>query len=90
MANRVIPVETKVKVMQECLRLVHVEEVAARYGVSPRSIYGWYAEKLQPARTDVLVNARPGPAPCVGTSAFRVATTPELDRHCPRWLPVAR
>jgi len=42
MANRVISVETKVKVMQECLRLVNVEEVAARHGVSARAIYGWY------------------------------------------------
>ncbi|NNJ13463.1 hypothetical protein EKD04_024360 [Chloroflexales bacterium ZM16-3] len=41
MANRVIPVETKVKVMQECLRLVDVEDVAARRGVSPgRSMGG--------------------------------------------------
>jgi hypothetical protein len=40
MANRVIPVETKVKVMEECLQLVDVEEVAAHHGVSPRSIPG--------------------------------------------------
>jgi hypothetical protein len=65
MANRVIPVETKVKVMQECLRLVNVEEVAARHNVSPRSIYGWYATKIQPALAEVLVNARPGPTPAL-------------------------
>src|SRR6266566_5012811 len=63
MANRVIPIETKVKVMQECLRLVDVERVAAHYGVSPRVIYYWFTHKLQPALPAVLVNAPPGPAP---------------------------
>jgi hypothetical protein len=62
-ANRIIPVETKVKVMQECLRLVDVEEVAAPHGLSPRSIYGWYATKIQPALAEVLVNARLGSTP---------------------------
>jgi transposase-like protein len=46
MANSVIPVETKIKVMQECLRLVDMEAVAARHGVSSRAIYGWYTEKI--------------------------------------------
>ncbi len=54
MANRVIPVETKVKVMQECLRLVDVEGVADHHDGSPRSIYGWYAMKIQPALAEVL------------------------------------
>jgi hypothetical protein len=39
MPNRIIPVETKVKVMNECLRLVDVEEVAARDGVNPGAIH---------------------------------------------------
>lgn len=63
MANRVIPTATKVKIMQECLRLVNVELVAARYGVSPRSIAYWFTNKVQPALADVLVNAPPGPTP---------------------------
>lgn len=37
--NKVIPVETKVKVMEESLRLSDVEEIAVRYGVSPGAIY---------------------------------------------------
>jgi transposase-like protein len=63
MANRIIPIETKVKVMQECLRLVDVERVAARYGVSPRVVSYWFTDKLQPALPDLLIKARPGPRP---------------------------
>ena len=46
MANRIIPVETKVKVMNECLRLVDVEEVAACAGVSPGAVHYWFSHKL--------------------------------------------
>ena len=63
MPNRIIPVETKVKVMNECLRLVDVEEVAARSGVSPGAINYWSNHKLKPAPSDILVNETPGPKP---------------------------
>jgi hypothetical protein len=63
LANRIIPIETKVKIMNECLRLVNVEEVAARDGVSPGAIHYWFNHKLKPALGDVLVNEPPGPKP---------------------------
>jgi hypothetical protein len=63
MANRVIPIETKVKVMQECLCLVDVEEVAACDGVSPGAVRYWFNRKLKPALVDILVNETPGPKP---------------------------
>jgi AcrR family transcriptional regulator len=49
--------------MQECLHLIDVEAVAARYGVSPGAIYYWFDDKLKPALGDVLVNESPGPKP---------------------------
>ena len=63
MGNRITPVETKVKVMNECLRLVDVEEVAVRAGVSPGAIRYWFNHKLKPALGDILVNEPPGPKP---------------------------
>ena len=63
MANRIIPVETKVKVMNECLRLVNVEQFAAREGVSLGAVYYWFEHKLKPALSDILVNDAPGPKP---------------------------
>jgi hypothetical protein len=68
MVNRIIPVETTVKMMNECLRLVDVEEVAARDGVSPGAIRYWFNHKLKPALSDILVNDPPGPKP---QSSFR-------------------
>jgi hypothetical protein len=81
MANRIIPTETKVKVMQECLYLVDVGVVAARCGVSLRAIYYWFATKVQPALADVLINAPPGPSP----TPLRPPLAPSLDRPaaCP-------
>jgi hypothetical protein len=63
LANRIIPVETKVKIMNECLQLVNVEEVAACHGVSPGAIHYWFNHKLKPALGDILVNETPGPKP---------------------------
>ena len=63
MANRIIPVETKVKIMNECLCVVNVEEVAARNGVSPGAVFYWLNHKLKPALSDILVNETPGPKP---------------------------
>jgi hypothetical protein len=59
--NRVIPTETKVKVMQESLSLSNVAEIAERYGVSPGAIYFWFNQKVKPALGEVLKNAPPGP-----------------------------
>jgi len=81
MANRVIPTATKVKVMQECLHLVDVEGVAARYGVSPRAIYYWFTDKLQPALAEVLANAPPGPLP--GPPPPAPAAPPQRPAACP-------
>ena len=63
MANRIIPVDTKVKVMDECLCLVDVEQLATREGVSPSAVYYWFEHKLKPALSDILVNEKPGPKP---------------------------
>jgi hypothetical protein len=67
--------------MQECLRLVDVEDVAARYDVSPRAIYYWFSAKLQPALAEVLVNAPPGPPP--GPPPPAPAAPPARPTVCP-------
>jgi hypothetical protein len=82
MANRVIPITTKVKIMQECLRLVDVEGVAARHGVSPRAIYYWFTDKVQPALAEVLVNAPPGPVPGASPPS-PAAPQPDRPVACP-------
>ena len=59
--NRIIPLETKVKVMQECLSLVNVEKIAASYEVSAGAIYYWFNEKVKPAfklKRDFCVHAK--------------------------------
>jgi hypothetical protein len=63
MSNRKIPTETKVEVMEECLRLVDVEEVAERHGVSVGAVYYWFNRKIRPALVGLLVNETPGPKP---------------------------
>jgi hypothetical protein len=63
MSNRKIPTETKVEVMEECLRLVDVEEVAGRHGVSAGAVYYWFNHKIRPALVSLLVNETPGPKP---------------------------
>jgi hypothetical protein len=95
MANRIIPIETKVKVMRECLRLVDVERVAARYGVRPRAISYWFTDKLQPALPEVLVKAPPGPRPPAATRARRQSqrvpppVPPALVHESARMAPIA-
>jgi transposase-like protein len=61
--NRIIPVEIKVKVMEESLSLQNIEEVARRNQVSPGIIRYWYQEKLLPSLADILENKPPGPKP---------------------------
>lgn len=61
--NRVIPIETKVKVMEQCLQLYQVEETATQHGVSPGAVRYWYQQKVIPRLSDILVNAPPGPKP---------------------------
>jgi hypothetical protein len=61
MPNREIPIETKIKVMEECLILVNVEATAAAYGVSPGAIYYWFNQKLKSKMSEILVNDPPGP-----------------------------
>lgn len=63
MPNREIPTETKVEVMEECLRLVDVEQVAGRHGVSAGAVYYWFNHKIRPALDGLLVNETPGPKP---------------------------
>jgi ssDNA-binding Zn-finger/Zn-ribbon topoisomerase 1 len=61
--NRVIPHETKVKVMMESLSLDNVDEIAGCYGVSVGVIYYWFNEKLKPALGEILKKDPPGPEP---------------------------
>jgi len=61
--NRIIPIETKVKVMQESLRLSNVEAIAASYGVSVGAVYYWFNTKVKPALGEILQNDPPGPEP---------------------------
>lgn len=61
--NRIIPVEVKVKVMEESLSLQNIEEVARRNQVSPGIIRHWYQEKLLPSLANILANKPPGPKP---------------------------
>lgn len=73
--NRIIPLEVKVKVMEESLCLHNVEEVAKQNGVSPGSVWRWYKEKVLPSLENILENERPGPKP--KEQANKVETTPE-------------
>lgn len=61
--NRVIPIETKVKVMQESLCLSNVEVIATSYEVSVGALYYWFNEKVKPALGEILKNDPPGPEP---------------------------
>ena len=59
--NRVLPLETKVNIMEESLRLCGVEEAASKYGVSEEVIYYWFNHKIKPAFGEILKNDPPGP-----------------------------
>lgn len=94
MTNRIIPTETKVNALIQCLTLENIETVAKELGVAPNSIRYWFATKVLPSLPAVLGNERPGPkrknAPVVGTPAqhveAKVASPVEGDErpaHCP-------
>ena len=63
MPNRQIPTETKVHAMEECLRLVNVEETANLYGIHSNSIYSWFNNKIKAHLSEILTNEAPGPKP---------------------------
>jgi hypothetical protein len=85
--NRVIPLETKVKIMEASLCLSRVEELAAANGVSAGAIYYWFNAKVKPALGEILQNDRPGPEP---KAAAEVAAPPAMTGaaapRAPNWL----
>jgi len=80
--NRVIPIETKVKIMQASLCLSRVEELAAHYGVSAGAVYYWFNEKVKPALGEVLQNDPPGPEPKPVPEAQAAQIMPERPAAC--------
>jgi len=62
-ANRIIPTETKVNVMNQCLTLQNIELVAKESGVAPNSIRNWFATKVLPGLPEALAKENPGPKP---------------------------
>jgi hypothetical protein len=83
--NRVILVETKVKVMEESFHLSNVEEIASRYGVSSGAVYYWFNHKVKPALGEILKNDPPGPERKIDTQVERPvkeADRPEVCDQC--------
>lgn len=76
--NRVIAIETKVKIMEACLGIHNVEEIARQNDVSPGAIRYWYKEKVVPKLGEILVNETPGPSPKVKASPG--VTQEEIER----------
>ena len=68
MPLRKVELEVKVEVMRECLRLMDVEDIARKHGVSKQSAYNWYQRVLE-ALPDLLAEAQPGPKPEAPTTA---------------------
>jgi hypothetical protein len=62
MPRRKVKLEVKVKAMRECLRLVDVEDVMQKYGLSKRSAYNWY-QRVLAALPDLLADEKPGRKP---------------------------
>jgi len=62
-ANRIIPIETKVNALSQCLALQNVEAVADVLGVAPNSIRYWFETKVLANLSEVLANEQPGPKP---------------------------
>jgi hypothetical protein len=89
-ANRIIPIETKVNALSQCLVLQNVETVAIELGVAPNSIHNWFETKVLPHLPEALAKENPGPKP--KTSATRPAPgkrtgssreVEERPEHCP-------
>jgi hypothetical protein len=62
MSRRTIKLDVKVDVMRDSLRLMGLEDVLRKYGVSRRSAYNWYREILE-ALPDILADDKPGRKP---------------------------
>lgn len=62
MPRRKVELEVKVETMRECLRLVDVEAIARKYGVSKQAAYNWYQRVLE-ALPDLLADKTPGRKP---------------------------
>jgi hypothetical protein len=62
MSRRTINLAVKVNVMRDSLRLMGLEDVLRKYGVSRRSAYNWYREVLG-ALPDILADDKPGRKP---------------------------
>lgn len=91
-ANRIIPIETKVNALSQCLVLQNVEAVAEEQGVAPNSIRNWFEDKVLPSLPEVLAKEKPGPKPKVKPAFMppakvkRAASSTEIDErpdHCP-------
>ena len=91
MSNRIIPTETKVNAMKQCLMLKNVEATATELGVSPSSIRNWFVTKVLPGLSEALDKEHPGPKPkatpaCPAPKGKRAAPRAEVDErpeHCP-------
>ena len=97
MANRIIPTETKVNAMNQCLVLQNVEPVAKELGVASNSIRNWFATKVLPGLPEALAKEHPGPKPKVTprptrpalsvSQGKRAALSMEVEErpdHCPQ------
>jgi len=72
-ANRIIPTETKVNAMNQCLTLKNIDAVAKEWGVSPNSLRNWFATKVLPSLPKALAKEPPGPKPQAAPSLTRPA-----------------
>jgi hypothetical protein len=92
-ANRIIPIETKVNALSQCLALQNVEAVADVLGVAPNSIRYWFETKVLANLSEVLANEQPGPKPeaapmsilrpAEGKHATYGGKSDEGPDHCP-------
>ena len=92
MANRIIPIETKVNALNKCLALQNVEAVADILGVAPNSIRYWFETKVLANLPEVLEKEQPGPKvkaapvamrPAEGKRAASIRKVDEGPDHCP-------
>jgi transposase len=59
MPRRKIKLEVKVEAMREGLRLMNVDDLQRKYGVSKQSMYNWYNRILE-SLPEVLADEKPG------------------------------